>query len=204
MLDPYANADAWNQLIVAGTVAPGTFSPSGHKRTIGWDVKDAAGQDGATSTRKGSPIGKFTGTHTLSDNPGGTSDFAEWEAYEALLRTSYGSDPPLALELIHPDLNRNGWTSACVAEIGEMVLDGKGGGKCAIGWIQYAPPKPKPASGASGGGEVTGTSGNQLIGPGGYIAPDDPNSPSAETAGDKRLREAEEELAELEGEANEL
>ena len=146
MIDPSANSDAWDKLIVAGVPSPGVVRLTGHKRAIGWDVKDASGQDGATTTRKGEPAKKFSSTFQLVDDPWLGSDFAEWDAFEAVLLSSVSGAKPMALEVIHPDLQRNGWTSAVVESIGELVLDGRGGGAIQVDWLEYRPPKPKASA----------------------------------------------------------
>ncbi|MFI5299160.1 MAG: hypothetical protein ACHREM_13775, partial [Polyangiales bacterium] len=45
------------------------------------------------------------------------------------------------LDVVHPDLARNHITSATIKSIGQMKLDGKGGGTIAIHFIEYRPPK---------------------------------------------------------------
>ena len=147
MSGPYSS----NKLIVAGQESPGFVSLSGHERPQGWDVKDASGQDGGTTTRKGKPVGKFSMEHQLSDWPdeSGKSDYDEWPAWQALLESSTSGKDPIALEVVHPDLQRNGFTAVVLDKIGPHVEDGKGGGKIKVDVIEYCPPKPKPAGAPS-------------------------------------------------------
>lgn len=148
MIPPSYAWPAWNKLLVCGVPSPGVVRLSGHVRTIGWDVKDASGQDGGTTTRKGKSVGKFTAEFELSDDPMAT-DFAEWDSFEALLMTSISGTEPEAMEVIHPDLQRNGFSAVVLAQIGEMIPDGTGGARIKVDFIEYAPPKPK-ATGAAG------------------------------------------------------
>jgi len=185
MIDPSANPDGWNKIVFAGVASPGTCTISGATKAIGWDIKNASGQTGAASSRKGEPIGKFTATFHLVDDPDQGSDFDEWDAFEELLWSSVDGEEPVALEVVHPDLQRLKWTAAVLASMGEMKLDGKGGATIKIGFIEHRPPKPK----------TTGSASKTKAGGGG--------SP-AETEGDKKIRDAEKELQQLVDEGNEL
>ena len=176
MISPAANAEAWNKMITAGTPSPGTVKITGATRTIGWDVKTAKGQTGATSARKGEPIGKFVASHYLVDDPWLGSDYDEWDAYQNLLLSSINGEAPVALEVIHPDLQRLGWTAAVLGSIGEMALDGKGGATVKVAFLEHRPPAPK----------TTGT------------------ATKTKTAADKAIRDAQEELERLKAEGDKL
>ena len=131
--------------------SPGQCRLSGHKRVTGWDVKDAQGQDGASTARKGDPIGKFTATFYLVDDPNAeVSDFTLWDDFQALLESSKNGDAPKALDIEHPDLLRNGFHSIVLDTMGEMVPDGKGGASIVVSLMEYKPPKKKKAAGPSG------------------------------------------------------
>ena len=147
MSGPYSS----NKLIVAGQESPGFVALSGHERAEGWDVKNASGQDGGTTTRKGRDVGKFTAEFQLSDWPdeSGKTDYDGWASFQALLRTTVDGKTPLALEAVHPDLQRNGFTAVVLDKIGPHVEDGKGGGTIKVDFIEYCPPKPKPAGAPS-------------------------------------------------------
>ena len=185
MISPAQNAAGWNKIIMAGVPSPGVVKITGATRVIGWDVKAAKGQTGASSARKGEPLGKFTASHYLVDDPEFGNDFDEWDAYEALAYSSVRGEDPIALEVIHPDLQRLGWTAAVLGSMGEMMLDGKGGATVKIQWQEHRPPAPKKSSTAS----------KTKAGGGG-------NPP--ETAADKAIRDAQEELERLKAEGDEL
>lgn len=157
MLAP-SRDDFWGFLVIywngLSLISPGVATLSGHDRVIGWDVKDASGQTGASSERKGEPIKRFRSSFYLTDEPWEetssvagegevTDDFYQWSGFELILRESYGGDKPLALSLYHPDLERNGISAACVDRIGGMQLDGKGGATVEVDWVEYRPAKAK-------------------------------------------------------------
>jgi len=153
MPHPVWHEDLWDKIILAGVPSPGVVKLSGHKRITGWDIKEAAGQDGATSARKGDPLGSFTATFSLCFDPTlgeEQDDFERWPAFQALIESSVSGATPVALDVYHPDLERNHFVSVVKKSIGEMVLDGKGGATIAVEFTEYSPPKKKAATGASG------------------------------------------------------
>lgn len=168
MIAPNALTTAWDKIYLFGVPSPGVVTLSGHKRPIGWDIKKASGQDGATNTRKGEPLGRFTASFHLVDDPYLGSDFDQWPTFEKLIRSSVSSSVPVALPVYHPELERNGFTAVVLEEMGEMKPDGKGGANIAVKFIEYRPPKPKP--------------------------PASTQKPEAESEADRRIQEAEAEL----------
>lgn len=164
MIPPnHANADIWSTLVVAGMASPGSVTITGHGREVGWDIQEAKGQEGATTTRKGGPIAKFTATFYLTDelDANGYSDFDYWPAFQSLLESSFTGPEPIALEVYHPDLARNFITAAVLAKMGEMRPDGKGGASIAVDMMQYRPKRPK--SSGSPGQTKTKTKGDQAV-----------------------------------------
>ena len=139
------NADAWNKLELAGVRSPGLCVLSGHDRSIGWDIKEASGQDGATTTLKGDPIKKFTATFTLIRSADGSrDDFAEWDDYQALIDSTVDGPKPVALDVWHPDLVRLKFRSVTLSKMGGMSVDDNGVGTIAVEFVEFNPPKPKP------------------------------------------------------------
>lgn len=189
MLDPHLD-DNWDVIVVTdlnGQLhrSPGTVVLSGHARKVGWDVKEASAQDGGSTERKGQPIQRFKATFELVDDPAKGSDFALWDEFEEVLRSSYEADPPIALSVSHRDLARNGYFAASIEEIGEIVKDETGLGTIVVGFLEYRPPKPR---GGAGGAR-----------------PDqDRQDPDAETEADKRIKERLKKIQDLEDEWEEL
>jgi hypothetical protein len=168
VIHPFDNADAWSKLIVAGMVSPGAVKLTGHIREVGWDVKEAAGQDGASTTRKGTPVGKFDATFTLTDD----DDFAAWDAFQRLLESSVNGTEPIALDVVHPELQRNHYTAVVLASVGELAVDDRGDGQIKVSFLEYFPPAPKPATGATGSKSNSKSSGGTSGAKGGKDAAD--------------------------------
>lgn len=142
---PSQNRDLYNSITLNGMRSPGVVTLSGHDREHGWDIKEAKGQDGASTTRTGEKVCQFTCTFSLSDDPlSDTDDFAAWESFRAMLQFTMRGKVPTAMPIYHPDLAAQNITSVCVASIGGMQHDGKGGATVAVKLIEYRPPKKKP------------------------------------------------------------
>lgn len=161
MIAPAKAPGQWDYLFVGGTRAPGVVRISGAGITIGWDIQNPQGMGGGTTTRKGEPIKEFDAEHELSDEPDllGRSDFDDWDAYQKVLLASVPPGAPLGslgaggptrnafgkpfpLDVVHPDLARCRITAATIKSIGFVQLDGKGGGKVKVSFIEYRPPRP--------------------------------------------------------------
>ncbi len=150
MIDPETGADQWNVLRVAGKASPGVVKISGPGLVVGWDVQNASGNAGASTKRTGEPIKEFSAEFDLSNEVDdlNISDFDNWDAFQELLESSTASKTPQALEVYHPDLARNHITAVTLKSIGQMSLTTGGGGKIKVDFIEFRPPKPKPAAGA--------------------------------------------------------
>lgn len=151
MIDPSHGEVEWSRLLVAGKPSPGQVRLSGPGLVIGWDVKNADGQSGGSTTRTSEPIKEFEAEFDLTNEEDdfGFTDFDRWDDFEALLKSSIAGAKPQALEVYHPDLARVGITAVVLRSIGMMTLDGTGGAKVTASFIEHRPPKPKPAAGAS-------------------------------------------------------
>ncbi len=140
-------------VIVLGTVrSPGVVTLSGHDRNEDWDIKAAKGQTGASSSLNGRPVGQFTATfYLVSDEPdeSGANDFTRWDEFQRLIESCTSGPKPIALPIYHPDLARNGFTEVTNGGVSGMKHDGKGGATVVVKFLEYKPPKPKPASKAT-------------------------------------------------------
>jgi hypothetical protein len=67
---------------------------------------------------------------------------------------------PFALPVYHPDMARDKITEVTNGGIGETTHDGKGGVSHFVDFLEFRPPKPKPAAkpGAKGAGKTAGKS----------------------------------------------
>lgn len=135
--------------IVLGTTrSPGVCTLSGHDRKEKWDIKDAKGQDGASTSLQGKPIGQFTASFYLVDDetPGAVNQFDAWDNFQKLVESTTNGAKPVALPIYHPDLARNGFTTVVKASISGMHYDGRGGATVVVEFIEFKPPKAKPAA----------------------------------------------------------
>lgn len=148
MPNPIDNEPLYDAIVLAGTRSPGLVTLSGHDRNEKWDVKDADGHGGASTTYKGEQIAQFTASFYLVMDPVlGLDEFAAWESFAAIIRSSLpSSGNPKALTIYHPDLAANDIKAVCKASIGGMTHDGKGGATVTVKFIEFRPPKKKGGS----------------------------------------------------------
>jgi hypothetical protein len=148
MPNPIENESLYDAILLAGKRSPGHLTLSGHDRNQKWDVKDADGSGGASTTYKGEQIAQFTAAFYLVFDPVlGIDEFAEWATFAALIRSTLPSKgQPKALDIYHPDLAANDIKSVCQASIGGMTHDGRGGATVVVKFIEYRPPKKKGGS----------------------------------------------------------
>jgi hypothetical protein len=158
-------SELWDVLRVGDMVSPGVCKVTGGDLVIGWDIKAADGQKGATTTRINEPLKKFSAEFELSNSVDdlNVSDFDLWDAFQDMLERSVSGATPSAMEVYHPDLARNHITAVTLAAIGSMQADGKGGAKVKCDFIEHRPPKPARAAGAGKVATQTKTEGDKKI-----------------------------------------
>lgn len=154
-MTPFSHPELFDHVVVDGTRSPGVVTLDGHERAHKWDNKDGSGQDGATSELKGAPLGSFTMTFDLVNDPQTGNQIAEWETFQPILERSINGTTPIALPIEHPDLTRNRYTSIVLVSIGGMVHDGMGGARVVVKVQEHRPPKPKGGT-AKGGSKKGG------------------------------------------------
>lgn len=146
--------ELFSRIEVEGAPSPGTVVLSGHEREQSLDVKEGDGQKGATTTWKGTKVGGFTATFFLVYDPAsGIDDFAAWDVWVERLWSTVppkSGAKPVAKDVYHPDLERNGIRAAILKKLGPLVHDGKGGATIAVEFSEYFPPKPVKTGAASG------------------------------------------------------
>ena len=137
--------ELYSSIILGTTPSPGQVTLSGHERKEAWDVKSAKGQDGATTSLNGKPIGRFKAKFSLLKDYGADDDqFARWDEFQRLIESTTNGPKPTALPIYHPDLARNGYTEVTNGGVGGLTHDGKGGATVEVEFLEYRPPKPKP------------------------------------------------------------
>jgi hypothetical protein len=150
MADPFNDPSLFDCLVIDGVTTVGVVTLSGHERAQKWDVKDGDGQDGGSTTRKGSPPTQFTASFYLVNDPVLGNQIEAWDAIQRLIESTTAGPEPVALPVEHPDLARNGITEIVNGGIGGMEHDGKGGATVVVKLLEFRPPKPKGGSPTAG------------------------------------------------------
>jgi hypothetical protein len=172
-MNPHDNPDAFDHISLAGSKSPGLVTLSGHGLAEKWDVKDANGQDGSSTTRKGKKLAAFKATFFLTKDPAAAvDDFVAWDFFLPVLKSSTSGEVPVGLDIYHPDLAELEISSVVITKIGGKKHDGKGGATVDVEFLQYRPPKKKKATGPSGS---KGTSLTEKAITGGGQPPPDPD-----------------------------
>jgi hypothetical protein len=143
--------ELYTSIVLGGRRSPGVVTLSGHDRNDKWDVQAGAGQDGASTSRKGTDPTTFTASFYLCrDNYTATDDFEFWPSFLEHINSTIAGSAPKALDIYHPSLAANGIKSVCRASVGGEVPDNKGGVTVAVKFIEYRPPKKKSGGSPSG------------------------------------------------------
>lgn len=151
-MTPNEFPDLFSSITLGTARSPGTVTLSGHDRDPKWDVAEAKGQTGASSALVGDSVGQFQASFFLAS----AADQIAWPAFQRVLESTINGGEPKALPIYHPDLAANHFTEVCASSIGGVVRDERGGATVLVKFIEYRPPKPKPAktAGSSGGGNA--------------------------------------------------
>jgi hypothetical protein len=148
---PVNHPDLYRNVYIGDRFSPGTVTLSGYARKHDWEQQKPKGSQGVSTINRGSANGGFTAAFFLAD----LEQVREWDEFHKMLMTAKAAGKALAA--YHPDLVRNQIIDCVVDEIGDMVHDGKGGATCTCKFIEFRPPKKKPASKATAGKPRTGT-----------------------------------------------
>ena len=135
--------------LLAGVPSPGLAKFSGLSREQTWDVKDADGQTGGSTTHKGSKLIKFSVVYSFGiDVDTGLDDFDQWPAFERLINSTIAGPKVFALELYYVEAARlvPPLTAVSLAKMGTPVQDGLGGRSVTVDYIEYQPAKAKSSS----------------------------------------------------------
>ncbi len=138
-VDPINDEELFDSIELAGVRSPGVVTLSGHDRKVNWDVKDGAGQTGASTTLKNMPLTEFTASFYLADE----EEIGQWPAFRELVYSTISGKKPKALDVYHPDLAVNKIKMIVLANMAGVVHDKKGGQTIAVKFQEYCPPKPK-------------------------------------------------------------
>jgi hypothetical protein len=150
--------DKGDVLEIAGIRWVGRFVISGHDRPQTWNVQNAKGQKGATSTHEGEGIAKFKLRLQVADDPSiPVDEYAELDKVLAMIDSTTSGPTPFALPIYTRDLARNRITAFSNGGIGGMVRDGKGGAYVDVDCIEYRPPQKKATGSAKAKGSSSTT-----------------------------------------------
>jgi hypothetical protein len=149
---PYIHPLLYKSLLIgpASLETPGVVTLSGHDRKEKWEKQSPKGTTGTSTVNHGRDVVEFTASFFLADD----EDRDGWDTILKFLQsmTSGPGGKPKAFFCIHPDLVSQGIIECVVTQIGGMTHDSKGGSTVAAKFLEYAPPKPKPASKATTAG----------------------------------------------------
>lgn len=143
----------YKSIIADGVESPGVVTLSGHERAPEIETKAAKGSTGATNVQHGMKIASFTATFNLID----LEDVTAWDSFTKVLESTFNGPKPKAIFVYHPDLVRQRITEVIVESLGPLQYDAKGGATAVVKFVEYRPPKPKPAAKAGGTAERKGT-----------------------------------------------
>lgn len=151
-LTPHTHPNLFQAIVVGGARSPGKVTLSDGSRDHDWQKQKAKGQTGCTTVNHGPDVSDIVASFYLADE----EDVDGWDAFHRVLAASVEGTKPTALSIYHPDLARNKITDVVVKSIGLLQHDGKGGATVVCKFLEYRPPKPKPATKAGAKGR-TGT-----------------------------------------------
>lgn len=139
---PSTHPDIYKSLILNGSETPGVVTLSDFAFEHDWEEQKAKGSSGATTLNRGRKLGRFTASFYLADD----DDLDSWDQVHRTLTDSVEGPKPKALQIFHPDLLRQRAIDFVVTSIGGFQHDGKGGATVVCKFLEYRPPKPKPAA----------------------------------------------------------
>lgn len=135
--------------LLGTTRSPGVTKFTGLSRKPKWDVKEADGQNGASMSLKGKPLGTFTASiYLVDDGSPGESQFSAWRSFRRLIMSTIDGPTPTALPISNPDVNEAGYTEVVLGNGGITgpEYDGRGGRTYSVEFSEYKPAKSKPAA----------------------------------------------------------
>lgn len=149
MITPLDNDFALSAIYLSGIRSPGVVTLSGHDRPKNWDIQKAKGSTGSSTVLNGDEAAQFEATFSLAYDEAvydGTDDFTLWEEFQRLIESTTAGPKPFALPVYHPDLARNHITQVTNGGVGGMLYDGRGGATVKVKFLEFLPPKSKPAA----------------------------------------------------------
>ena len=140
-IDPVANPQAWDSLVLGGQPNPGLAIVSDVKRKHEWDVKKGKGTFGATTTFVGRPPAQGS-VEILLWKP---EHFRAWDTFRALLKYDPTKKSVQAVSVYHPAWADVDFKSVVTESIGSIVHKGKGLYSVVVDFLEFFPAPKKSA-----------------------------------------------------------
>jgi len=161
-MNPVDHPEIFETVTIAGVTWSGIATIGGLAYEMGWDIKDADGENGASLSRKGRKLSTFTIRFDMIYDPIAELDqFEEWyNTWVPLLKSCFVGADPVGLVIQHPDAQALELDSVVVEKIGQVQRDpvDYGLGYVDVSLIQYAPAREVSTSGpAKSKGKSSGT-----------------------------------------------
>lgn len=148
---PYVHPLLYKSLVFFGGVtSPGKVRLSGHDQKDKWERHAPKGTSGEVSINHGRELVEFTASFELADDED-RDGWVEFSKFLKSLTSAGGNGKPKAIGIYHPDLTDGGLIDFVVTSVGGMVHDDKGMSRATAKFLEFRPPKPKPASKAAAG-----------------------------------------------------
>lgn len=117
--NPLVLPEQYDFLNVAGVLSPGVFKLEGGTRPYKWDIKDAAGTQGATETYRGLRPSENIKGKFLFLTAAQIDEF--FNVFVQLLHYDATKTAPKPINVLHPVLAANGITDLIVQEVGPLT-----------------------------------------------------------------------------------
>lgn len=140
--NPVIHPDLYSAILLGNMFSPGTVTLSGHERAQRWEKQTPDGATGFFTVHKGDAARGFTAEFFLAD----LAQVEAWDEFQKVCESTVSGPKPRPLAAYHPDLVRNRIGDVVLESIGGFIHDGKGGARVTVKFLEYRPPKPKPAS----------------------------------------------------------
>jgi hypothetical protein len=154
-LDPIANPQSWDVVVIGTQTSPGFCKVGEFKRAFEWDVKKGKGTLGGTVTFVGRPPARGSITFYLWTR----EHFTAWDTFRDLLKFDPSRHAVQAVDMFHPSLADIGVNSVVTESIGNIVHEGSQLYSITVEFLEYfAPPKASAVgtpTGSLSAGEAT-------------------------------------------------
>lgn len=141
--NPYQHTDLFTSLLIDGYGwTPGTVTITGGDRKRSWETQRPKGTSGEVTIDHGPKNSEFTATFFFAT----FEELDRWEELHRFLHSTVSGTKPKTFMIGHPDLTRNHILDVVVESIGKLTHDGKGGASVTVKFLEFRPPKRRPAA----------------------------------------------------------